>query len=226
MSRPKAVMSWSSGKDSAWALHEALQADDLDIVGLLTTVSETHDRVAMHGVRDELLDAQIAALGLPCMKVMLPTPCPNSTYEARMAAATAGLKADGVTHVIFGDLFLEDIRAYRLARMAEAGMTAVFPLWGRETATLAAGMIAGGLVAHVATVDPSRLDASFSGRPFDAAFLADLPPGIDPCGENGEFHTFVSDAPIFCAPIAIRTGETVTRDGFVYTDLLPDSAAH
>jgi len=221
MSRPKAVMSWSSGKDSAWALHTALSAGDLDIVGLLTTVSETHHRVAMHGVRDALLDAQIAALALPCLKVPLPWPCANADYEARMAGATARLKGQGVTHVIFGDLFLEDIRAYRLARMAEAGMTAVFPLWGRDTAALAREMIAGGLRAHVVTVDPARLDPSFSGRLFDAAFLADLAPGIDPCGENGEFHTFVSAAPVFAAPIAVRTGETVSRDGFIYTDLLP-----
>lgn len=220
MTRPKAVMSWSSGKDSAWALHVARQAGDLDIAGLLTTVSQTHDRVAMHGVRDELLDAQVAALGLECLKVMLPTPCPNAVYEARMAEATARLRAGGVTHIIFGDLFLEDIRAYRLARMAEAGMTAVFPLWGRDTAALAREMIAGGLVAHVATVDPARLDPAFSGRLFDEAFLADLPAGVDPCGENGEFHTFVSAAPVFAAPIPVRTGETVTRDGFIYTDLL------
>lgn len=220
MPRPKAVMSWSSGKDSAWAFHTTRQSGDLDIVGLLTTVSETHDRVAMHGVRDALLDAQIAMLGLPCLKVMLPTPCPNAVYEARMAEATAQLKGQGVTHIIFGDLFLEDIRAYRLARMAETGMTAVFPIWGRETGALAREMISGGLVAHVATVDPSRLDASFSGRVFDEAFLADLPAGVDPCGENGEFHTFVSAGPMFAAPIPVRTGETVTRDGFVYTDLL------
>lgn len=213
-------MSWSSGKDSAWAFHVARQAGAVEIAGLLTTVSETHDRVAMHGVRDALLDAQIAALGLPCLKVMLPTPCPNAVYEARMAAAMARLKAEGVSHMIFGDLFLEDIRAYRLARMAEAGMDAIFPLWGRDTAALARAMIDGGLVAHVATVDPSRLDPSFSGRVFDAAFLAALPAGVDPCGENGEFHTFVSAGPMFSAPIAVRTGETVTRDGFVYTDLL------
>lgn len=219
MSRPKAVMSWSSGKDSAWAFHAARQAGEVEIAGLLTTVSETHDRVAMHGVRDELLDAQIAALELPCLKVMLPTPCPNAVYEARMIEATARLKGQGVTHMIFGDLFLEDIRAYRLARMAEAGMNAIFPLWGRDTAALAREMIAGGLVAHIATVDPTRLDASFSGRDFNDAFLADLPPGIDPCGENGEFHTCVSAGPMFDAPLVLVQGDTELRDGrFAFTD--------
>lgn len=221
MHRPKAVMSWSSGKDSAFALHQARTSGDLDVVGLLTTVSETHDRVAIHGVRDELLDTQIAALGLPCLKVMLPTPCPNEVYEARMAAALATLKAQGVTHMIFGDLFLEDIRAYRLARMTGAGMEAVFPLWGRDTAQLAREMIASGLVAHVATLDPTRLDPALCGRSFDEDFLADLPPGIDPCGENGEFHTFASAGPMFDYPIRVRKGETITRDGFVYTDILP-----
>lgn len=221
MHRPKAVMSWSSGKDSAFALHLARESGDLDIVGLLTTVSETHDRVAIHGVRDELLDAQIAALGLPCLRVMLPTPCPNAVYEARMAAALATLRGQGVTHMIFGDLFLEDIRAYRLARMEEAGMTAVFPLWGRDTNILARQMIASGLVAHVATLDPTRLDPALCGRAFDEHFLADLPPGIDPCGENGEFHTFASAGPMFASPIRVRKGDTVARDGFVYTDILP-----
>ena len=214
-------MSWSSGKDSAFALHTARESGDLDIVGLLTTVSETHDRVAIHGVRDELLDAQIAALGLPCLKVMLPTPCPNAVYEARMAAAMATLKGQGVTHMIFGDLFLEDIRAYRLARMADAGMTAIFPLWGRDTLILAQDMIASGLVAHIATLDPTRLDPALCGRTFDHSFLAVLPTGVDPCGENGEFHTFVSAGPMFAYPLRVHIGETVTRDGFIYTDILP-----
>ena len=221
MPKPKAVMSWSSGKDSAFALHAAQQAGEVEIVGLLTTVSETHDRVAIHGVRDALLDAQIAAIGLPCLKVFLPTPCPNELYEARMAAATETLKGQGVTHMIFGDLFLADIRAYREANLAKAGMTGVFPLWGRETSALARAMIASGLVAHVATLDPSRLEPSFCGRTFDSAFLDALPATVDPCGENGEFHTFASAGPIFAKPIPIRTGVTVTRDGFVYTDLLP-----
>jgi uncharacterized protein (TIGR00290 family) len=219
--RPKAFVSWSSGKDSAFALWEARRAGLFDIVGVLTTVNEVFSRVAMHGVRDSLLDRQVAALGLPCLRVNIPSPCPNEVYEARMAEATARMKADGVTHMIFGDLFLEDIRAYREERLAEAGMTGVYPLWGRDTARLASDMIDSGLVAHLTCIDPRRLDRSFAGRRFDQGLLDDLPDGVDPCGENGEFHTVVSAGPMFDAPINVTAGEVVERDGFVFADVVP-----
>ena len=219
--RPKAFVSWSSGKDSAFALWEARRTGLFDIVGVLTTVNEVFSRVAMHGVRDSLLDRQVAALGLPCLKVNIPSPCPNEVYEARMAKATARMKADGVTHMIFGDLFLEDIRAYREERLAQAGMTGVYPLWGRDTAGLANDMIASGLVAHLTCIDRRRLDRSFAGRRFDQALLNDLPDGVDPCGENGEFHTVVSAGPMFDAPIKVTAGEVVERDGFVFADVMP-----
>jgi uncharacterized protein (TIGR00290 family) len=221
MTTPKAFMSWSSGKDSAFALHAARQDGIADIVGMLTTVNEVYDRVAMHGVRHALLDRQIEALGLPAIIVPLPSPCPNAIYEARMEEACADIKSRGVDHVVFGDLFLEDIRAYRVEKLAAAKMTPLFPLWLRDTATLARDMIASGLVAHVVCLDPRKLDKSFAGRRFDESFLRDLPPEIDPCGENGEFHTVVTAGPMFKAPIAVEIGETVERDGFVFTDVIP-----
>jgi uncharacterized protein (TIGR00290 family) len=221
VSPPRAVLSWSSGKDSAFALLEARRTGLADVAAVLTTVNEVFDRVAMHGTRRALLDAQVSALGLPLIEVRLPWPCPNEVYEARMAEALAAVAADGVRHMVFGDLFLRDIRAYREARMAEAGMEAIFPLWGRDTGALAREMIAAGIEAHLVTVDPDRLDPGFAGRRFDATLLADLPPGVDPCGENGEFHTAVTAGPMFAAPISVRRGETVTRDGFVYADLIP-----
>lgn len=222
VSRPRAVLSWSSGKDCAFALIEARRLGLADIVAVMTTTNAAFDRVAMHGTRRSLLDRQVAALGLPLIEVPLPWPCPNGEYEARMAAACDTLKADGIRHVVFGDLYLQDIRAYREERMAEAGMEAIFPLWGRDTRALAREMIASGLSARLATVDPRRLDASFAGRVFDADLLADLPEGVDPCGENGEFHTAVTAGPMFASPIPVHVGEVVTRDGFVYADLVPD----
>jgi uncharacterized protein (TIGR00290 family) len=216
----KVFVSWSSGKDSAFALHEARQAG-MEIAGVLTTVNAVHDRVAMHGVRSALLDRQIAALGVPAIKVAIPSPCPNEIYEARMEEACAAIQAQGIRHIVFGDLFLEDIRAYRVEKLAVAGMEPVFPLWQRDTADLARAMIASGLVAHVTCLDPRKLPKSFAGRAFDAAFLRDLPPGIDPCGENGEFHTVVVAGPMFAAPISVTIGETVERDGFVFTDVVP-----
>ncbi len=221
--RPKAFVSWSSGKDSAFALHEARRLGLVEVAGLLTTVNEVHHRVAMHGTRESLLDRQIAATGLPCLKIPLPSPCPNDVYEARMAAACANIAAQGVRHVVFGDLFLEDIRAYREARLKEAGMEGIFPLWKRDTRALAHEMIACGLIAHLVCVDPRRIDRRFAGRRFDANLLAELPATVDPCGENGEFHTAVSAGPMFAAPIPVEPGEVVERDGFIFADVVPVS---
>lgn len=218
---PKAFVSWSSGKDSAWALHQSRLAGEMDIAGLLTTTNQAFDRVAMHGVRESLLEAQATQLCLPLTKIPLPWPCPNDAYETLMGSAIERLLADGVTHMVFGDLFLEDIRAYRDGQLAGTGITPVYPLWGRDTATLAREMIDGGLEAIVACVDPKQLDASFAGRRIDHGFLDDLPAGVDPCGENGEFHTLVTGGPMFHRPLDVQAGKTVTRDGFVYTDILP-----
>jgi len=217
---PSALIAWSSGKDSAWALHEARREGRYDIVGALTTVNDAFGRVAMHGVREQLLTAQLQAAGLAPIVVRIPYPCSNDIYEREMAAAMRDAKARGITHVIFGDLFLEDIRAYREAKLNDIGMTAVFPLWRRPTDALAREMIAGGLEAHLATVDLKKLPADFAGRPFDRALLDALPAGADPCGENGEFHSFVSAGPMLASKIAVEVGETVVRDGFAYADLL------
>ena len=217
--RRKAVVAWSSGKDSAFALHEARRAGELEIVGLLTTLTQDYGRVSMHGVREELLDRQAEALGLPCRKVRIPAGCVNSDYEKAMGAAVAAVLADGVDHIVFGDLFLEDVRAYRERMLAGSGIEPVFPLWGRPTSTLAGEMVASGLQARIVCLDPRRLAPSFAGRAFDTAFLEELPGGVDPCGENGEFHTCVTDGPMFEKPVRAVAGETVTRDGFVFTDL-------
>lgn len=219
--KPKALIAWSSGKDSAWALHEARLAGEYDIVGALTTVTDNFARVAMHGVREELLMAQLKAAGLPAIIVRIPYPCPNEVYEREMAKAVAAAKARGVTHIIFGDLFLEDIRAYREKNLAGTGITPVFPLWLKPTDTLARDMIAGGLETYLATVDLKKLPASFAGRKFDQALLDDFPDGIDPCGENGEFHSCVVAGPMFTRRIEVSVGETVERDGFAFADLLP-----
>lgn len=218
--RPKAILSWSSGKDSAYALHVARAAGEVEVVGLLTTLTDTYGRVSMHGVREELLDRQAAASGLPCTKLRLPTPCTNEIYEAAMTRVLEDLGAQGITHMVFGDLFLEDLRAYRESRLREIGFTAHFPLWKRDTTALAHEMIASGLRATITCVDPRHLDASFAGRAFDHALLASLP-AVDPCGENGEFHTFASAGPMFRAEIPISVGPTVVRDGFAFADLLP-----
>jgi uncharacterized protein (TIGR00290 family) len=217
----KALIAWSSGKDSAWALHEGRRTGEFEIAGAITTVTENFARVSMHGVREELLLMQLAAARLTPHLVRIPFPCPNEVYEAQMAAAMEEAKAAGVTHVVFGDLFLEDIRAYREAQLAKVGMTAVFPLWRRPTAELAREMIDAGVKAHLVCVDRAKLVSAFAGRDFDRALLEDLPRGVDPCGENGEFHTFVSAGPTFGREIAVRVGETVERDGFAYADLLP-----
>ena len=215
----KAFVSWSSGKDSAFALCEGRRTG-LEIVGILTTVNELYGRVAMHGVRNSVLDCQTRALGLPAIKVNIPVPCPNEVYETRMAEACAQIRAGGVRHIVFGDLFLEDIRAYRIEKLSAAGIEPLFPLWKRDTAVLAGEMIASGMVAHITCLDPRKLPRSFAGRLFDEALLRDLPAGVDPCGENGEFHTVVTAGPMFARPIPITIGETVERDGFVFTDVL------
>jgi uncharacterized protein (TIGR00290 family) len=216
----KALISWSSGKDSAFALHEIRRAGEFEVVGALTTVTETFGRVSIHGVRQEILCAQLDAAGLPATIVPIPYPCPNEIYEARMGEAVAGAVRDGITHIIFGDLFLQDIRAYREQKLAGTGITPLFPLWGRPTLQLAQAMITSGLEATIATVDLKKLPADFAGRKFDARLLADLPDGIDPCGENGEFHTCVVAGPIFLQRLAVRPGERVERDGYAYCDLV------
>ncbi|MEN3953391.1 ATP-binding protein [Iodidimonas sp. SYSU 1G8] len=223
--RPKACVSWSSGKDAAFALWESVRQGEFDVAGLMTTVNVSPSRVAVHSVREALLDLQSAALGLPCLKVELPTHCPNDIYEARMSQAAAELADKGITHIIFGDLFLDDIRTWRDERLARWGLTPVYPLWGRDTAALAREMIASGLVAHLACVDSRRLSPDFAGRRFDTAFLESLPAGVDPCGENGEFHTAVTDSPLFASPIPVRLGGVSERNGFVYADIVPDPAA-
>jgi uncharacterized protein (TIGR00290 family) len=214
----KILVSWSSGKDSAWMLH-TLRLQGYEPAGLLTTLNEVADRVAMHAVRHTVLAAQARAVGIPLITVPLPSPCSNEAYEARMAAAVRQAVDAGFTHVAFGDLFLEDVRRYREERMAGTGLSPLFPLWGRATPALAAEMIAGGVRAFLTCVDPRVLPASFAGRRFDAALLADLPDGVDPCGERGEFHTCVVDGPMFSEPIAVEPGVIVERDGFVFADL-------
>ena len=217
--RAKALISWSSGKDSAFALHQVRLAGEFDVVGALTTVTEAFDRVSIHGVRQEILRAQCEAARLPLRIVPIPYPCPNEIYEARMAEAVAQAVGEGITHMIFGDLFLADIRAYREQKLAGTGLTPVFPLWQRPTLPLAHAMIESGMQAYLATVDLRKLPAEFAGRKFDLQLLADLPEGVDPCGENGEFHTCVVAGPIFSGTLALAAGERVQRDGYGYCDL-------
>jgi uncharacterized protein (TIGR00290 family) len=227
VSGPRApiLLAWSSGKDSAWSLHALRQDPALEVVGLLTTLNEAYDRVAMHAVRRALLEAQAEAAGLPLVVVRIPSPCPNETYEAAMAAAVADARARGITGIAFGDLFLEDIRRYREKQMSGTGLSLHFPLWGRPTAALAEAMIDGGLQARITCVDPRVMPKDLAGAAFDRALLARLPAGVDPCGENGEFHTFAWDGPMFRRPVPVRGGEVVTRDGFVFADLIPVEAA-
>jgi uncharacterized protein (TIGR00290 family) len=218
--QPKALISWSSGKDSAFALHEVRRAGEIDVLGALTTVTETFGRVSIHGVRQEILHAQLDAAGLPPRIVPIPYPCPNEIYEARIGEAVARAVQEGITHIIFGDLFLADIRAYREQKLAGTGITPVFPLWHRPTLPLAEAMIASGLEAYVATVDLRKLPADFAGRKFDSSLLANLREGVDPCGENGEFHTCVIAGPMFSRRIPVATGARVERDGYAYCDLV------
>ena len=216
----KILVSWSTGKDSAWMLHILNQQYPGAAAGLLTTTNEAFDRVAMHAVRRELLDAQARAARLPLHVLPLPWPCSNEQYESIMRDAIAGFVDDGFTHVAFGDLFLEDVRRYREDRLAGTRLEPLFPIWKtRPTRDLAHDMIDAGLKARLTCVDPRKLNRSFAGREFDAQLLADLPDGIDPCGENGEFHSFAYAGPMFAEEIGLRTGETVDRDGFVFSDL-------
>lgn len=216
----KALVSWSSGKDSAWALHLAQSHANLEVVGLLTTVNQQFDRVAMHGTRRTVLEAQAAAAGLPLDAVPLPWPCSNTEYECAMQAACDRAAADGIEVIVFGDLFLREIRAYREKQLAGTHLSPWFPLWDMPTAALAREMIAGGLRAKLVCVDPKKLDGSFAGRDFDEKLLRELPAEIDPCGENGEFHTCVYAGPMFKEVVGVRCGEVVQRDGFVYADVM------
>ena len=216
----RALLAWSSGKDSAFSLH-VLREQGVEVTGLLTTINDAFDRVAMHAVRLELLRAQADAVGLPLVEVRIPWPCPNEAYEAAMAEALAAARERGTTAVAFGDLFLEDVRRYREERMSGTGLVPLFPLWGRPTRALAEEMIAVGQQAVLTCVDPRALPRAFAGRAFDAALLRDLPAEVDPCGERGEFHSFAWDGPAFRHPVPVRVGEVVDRDGFVFADLLP-----
>ncbi len=217
------LLSWSSGKDSAWTLHRLRRQNYYDIVGLVTTINENFARVAMHGVREELLQAQAATAGLPLWRVPLPHPCSNEIYEARMRALIERARQTDVTHMAFGDLFLQDIRAYRERQLRDTGITPVFPLWDSDTTQLARDMIVGGLRAKLTCVDSKQLDPGLAGVEWQDV-LGRLPPTADPCGENGEFHTFCYAGPMFGAPIALRAGDVVNRDGFVFADFMLKSA--
>jgi len=226
--RTPILVSWSGGKDAAWTLHTLRASEPWDVVGLLTTVTDEYDRVAMHGIRRDVLHAQAAATGLPLIEARQPRNADNATYEATFASAldAARTRWPGLHHVAFGDLFLADVRAYRDALCARLGWTPVYPLFGSNTNALADAMLAGGLRARLCCIDTEQLDARYAGREFDSALLADLPATVDPCGERGEFHTCVHAGPMFARPLALHSGETVLRDGrFTFTDLLLDNAA-
>lgn len=223
MALRRVLLSWSSGKDSAWALHVLRQEADVEIAGLLTTFNAAADRVAMHAVRRTLVEAQAAATALPLWAVELPYPCSNAAYEAKMAAVIERARSERITHMAFGDLFLEDVRNYRIRRLAGTGIAPLFPLWAdaSDTPRLARCMLAAGIRAVVTCVDPKQIAERFAGRRYDAALLAELPPTVDPCGERGEFHTFCHGGPMFASEIAVQVGEIVTRDGFCFADLVP-----
>ena len=221
MTRKNTWLSWSSGKDSAWALHVLRQSDEFEVTALFTTVNAAFERVAMHAVRVELLRLQAEAVGLPLHIIEIPYPCPNERYAQLMSAFMEQARAAGVACMAFGDLYLEDVRRYREERMQGSGITPVFPLWGRPTRALLEEMLGNGLRARLTCVDPRKLPATFAGRELDLTLLAELPSDVDPCGENGEYHSFVSDGPMFTRPLATRPGEVVERDGFVFADCLP-----
>ena len=215
------LMGWSSGKDSAWALHVLRQRTDIDVVGLFTTVNQNHQRVAMHAVRLELLQRQAEAVGLPLYTLDIPHPCSNKKYESVMNNFVEESVARGIDCMAFGDLFLEDVRQYRENQFKDTGITPIFPLWKKPTDLLAEEMLSNGLRAFTTCIDPRKMPPSFVGRQFDRSFLDDLPESVDPCGENGEFHTFAVDGPMFHQPVAIHVGEIVEREGFVFADLIP-----
>ncbi len=215
----KVALSWSSGKDSAWALHVLRSRDGVEPAALLTTVTETYDRVSMHGVRRSVLQAQADAAGLPLVSVAIPSPCSNEIYEERMGRAVQSLVNEGFTHVAFGDLFLEDVRAYREDRLRGTGLQPIFPLWNMPTRELAREMIGAGLRARITCLDPRTMPRELIGQAFDESLLAALPPDVDPCGERGEFHTCVTAGPMFTRPIVVTPGAVVERDGFVFVDL-------
>ena len=219
------LLSWSSGKDSAWSLHVLRQQSEYEIAGLLTTFNEAADRVAMHGVRRSLVEQQAAAAGLPLWSIPLPWPCSNEQYEGLMTKACTKAVAEGIEAIAFGDLFLEDVRGYRVKQMAGTGLEPLFPVWGEPTDKLAHEMVASGLKAILTCVDTRKLNADFAGRRFDANLLTGLPSGIDPCGENGEFHSFVYAGPMFNSEIDVIPGETVVRDQFAFADLIPAASA-
>ena len=221
----KVLLSWSSGKDSAWTLHFLRQQPEIEVVGLLTTINSHFQRVAMHGTRHELLKLQAAAAGLPLWEIPLPWPCSNEIYEQAMAVACKQALSTGVSAIAFGDLFLEDVRKYREDRLRGTGLAPLFPLWGQNTRELVCEMIDGGLRARIVCVDPAKMPADFAGRDLDREFLRQLPETVDPCGENGEFHTFTYAGPMFREPIPIKSGECVTRDGFIFGDLIPRARA-
>jgi len=219
------VVAWSSGKDAAHALHETREKGLAEVVGILTTITEPFARVSMHGVREQVLDMQAASLGLPCTRVRIPAPCPDGVYAERMSETLATLRGDGVTHVVFGDLFLEDVRAYREKNLARVGMEAIFPLWNLDTRTLSREMIRSGLRARITCVDPRRVDPALAGREGNLDLVESLPCEVDPCGENGEFHTLATHGPVFSDPVAVTPGEVVERDGFVFADMVPVDGA-
>jgi len=221
MRRLRTLLSWSSGKDSAWTLYTLRSDQRYEVVGLVTTINEAADRVAMHAVRTELLRAQARAARLPLWELAIPSPCSNEQYESVLRAAIARAEDEAIDCFAFGDLFLEDIRAYREKQLAATKLSPIFPLWGRDTRELAHQMIAGGLRARITCVDPRALPPSFAGREFDRALLDDLPASVDPCGERGEFHTFAYSGPMFSEPLSIASGVVLERDGFVFADLLP-----
>ena len=219
--RPKLLLSWSSGKDSAWALHRLLQGDEFEVVGLVTTVNQSFQRIAMHAVREVLLERQAASAGLPLWKVPIPHPCSNERYAKAMTELLERARSAGVSVMAFGDLFLEEIRRYREQQLEGRGIAPLFPLWGLPTAELAREMVDAGLGARITCIDPRQMPRRFAGREFDANLLEELPAGVDPCGEHGEFHTFAHRGPMFREPVPVEPGEIREREGFVFADLLP-----
>jgi len=220
MTKIKALLAWSSGKDAAWALHATRQSTEVEVIGLLTTITGPFKRISMHGVRTELLEAQALSTGLPLHKIIIPHPCPNEAYESALRETLEKARKEGVTHVIHGDIFLQSVRDYREKRLAETGMSALFPLWNKDTGKLADEMVNAGLKAYITCIDPRKVPREMAGRSFDSDFLSELPERVDPLGERGEFHTFCFDGPMLSSPIPVTPGETVEREGFLFTDLL------